>query len=247
MGQESNQSKIDWDEQDSQTFIDFGHYFVPDRELQIRTICDLIPASKEPFHILELCCGEGLLAGALLERFPNCIVHGLDGSRETLQRAKTNLAQYGERFDVKLFDLASRSWRHPPWPIHAVTSSLAIHHLNAQQKQELFQDIQQMLFPGGVFLVVDLIQPANQLGVEVAAKAWEDAVRQRSLELDGNTRAVEYFRQEQWNCYVYPDPVDKPSRLFDQLKWLERAGFVEVDMYWMKAGHTIFGGRKSKD
>jgi hypothetical protein len=33
--------------------------------------------------------------------------------------------------------------------------------------------------------------------------------------------------------------------LLDQLKWLEGAGFVDVDVYWMRAGHAIFGGRKA--
>ncbi len=45
--------------------------------------------------------------------------------------------------------------------------------------------------------------------------------------------------------YDYPDPIDKPSRLFEQLIWLEQAGFLDVDVHWMKAGHAIFGGRKA--
>lgn len=35
-----------------------------------------------------------------------------------------------------------------------------------------------------------------------------------------------------------------PSRLLDQLKWLEEAGFQQVDVYWMQAGHAIYGGEK---
>lgn len=41
-----------------------------------------------------------------------------------------------------------------------------------------------------------------------------------------------------------PDAVDKPSRLLGQLVWLRDAGLMAVDVYWMKAGHAIFGGRK---
>ncbi len=46
--------------------------------------------------------------------------------------------------------------------------------------------------------------------------------------------------------YRYPDvdDIDKPSRLLDQLKWLEQAGFADVDVFWMQAGHALFGGRK---
>ena len=44
--------------------------------------------------------------------------------------------------------------------------------------------------------------------------------------------------------YFDPEDIDHPSRLFDQLKWLEQAGFADVDVYWMLAGHALFGGRK---
>ncbi len=246
MEQRESENSGVWDEQDSRRFIDYGHYFVPERELQIKTLCDLIEPIAQPFHVRELCCGEGLLAEALVERFPGCIVHGYDGSQEMLQHARTRLARYGQRFVAELFDLASSSWRGPAQSCQVVVSSLAIHHLDGQQKQELFRDVHRMLDAGGLFLIADVIEPASERGLEVAAGTWDETVRQRSMELHGDTRAFDLFLQEKWNMYRHmDDPLDKPSRLFDQLKWLERAGFVDVDVFWMKAGHAIFGGRKA--
>lgn len=247
MQQDTFNNNTSWDEQSSRTFIDFGYYFVPEREFQILTLCALVPTQEKPFHVIELCCGEGLLAGALLERHPNCIVHGLDGSPEMLQHAVTRLAQYGERFTAERFDLSDRAWRNPAWSVHAVVSSLAIHHLDAQLKRELFHDIYQMLNADGVLIIADMIQPVTQSGVAFAAQSWDNLVRQQALEIDGNTRAFDCFQQEQWNHYQYPHPIDKPSGLFEQLKWLEQVGFVDVDVFWMKAGHAIFGGRKASD
>ena len=43
------------------------------------------------------------------------------------------------------------------------------------------------------------------------------------------------------------DPIDKPSTLLEQLRWLEAAGFAAVDVFWMEAGHAIFGGVKPGD
>jgi tRNA (cmo5U34)-methyltransferase len=239
-------STSNWSEEESQAFIDFGRYFVPEREQQIAAFVELIPAYDQPFTILELCCGEGLLAGALLERFPTCTVYGLDGSPAMLEHASRKLAQHGERFRPQLFDLADRSWRAQPAPVHAVVSSLTIHHLDGAEKQQLFQDIAQLLAPNGVLLIADVIAPAGRAGVELAAKAWDAAVRRRALEIDGNLDAMAYFEREQWNMYRYPeeDGIDKPSRLLDQLKWLEQAGFADVDVFWMQAGHALFGGRK---
>ena len=43
-------STINWSEAASQTFIDFGRYFVPEREQQIAAFVDLIPAHDQPFN-----------------------------------------------------------------------------------------------------------------------------------------------------------------------------------------------------
>ena len=238
--------KPQWKEEDSQDFIDYGKYFVPDRETQIDCICGLISRPSEPAHILDLCCGEGLLTRGLLDRFPECQVHGLDGSPKMIERIKTTLAGYGKRFEAIRFDLSSRDWRRFPWRVHAVVSSIAIHHLDDTEKQTLFKDIVSLLAPGGSFIIADVIRPVTELGKSFAAKGWDGAVRQNSLNLDGHLRAFDRFREIRWNIYSDPEPnpIDKPSSLFDQLKWLDEAGFTDIDVYWMKAGHAIFGGRK---
>jgi methylase of polypeptide subunit release factors len=66
-------------EDDSQTFIDFDCYFVPERETQFQIIRDLIPDQAKTFHALELGCGDGLMAETVLVHFAACTVHGYDG------------------------------------------------------------------------------------------------------------------------------------------------------------------------
>jgi len=196
--------------------------------------------------ILELCSGEGLLAEIVLEKFPGFTVLGLDGSEEMLNRAQERLARFGKKFRCGRFDLAEQDWRKLEHPLQAVISSLGIHHLEGLQKQELFKDVLQMLEKGGLFIIADIVEMQGESGKRVAAEVWDEAVRKRSLELDGNTEVYEFFVREGWNTFRYLDPedIDKPSPLFDQLKWLEEAGFVEVDVHWMQAGHAIFSGSK---
>ncbi|MCG8353033.1 MAG: hypothetical protein MI924_35155 [Chloroflexales bacterium] len=73
-------------------------------------------------------------------------------------------------------------------------------------------------------------------------------MQQRSRELDGHTAAFAFFDREGWNTFwrLDPEDIDKPSSLFGQLKWLEQAGFGEVEVHWMLAGHAVFSGRKPK-
>ena len=234
-----------WSEESSQYFIDYAAYFVPDRATQIDTICALIPALAAPFHVVELCCGEGLLARTILERFPECHLHGYDGSSTMLEKARAVLQSFGERFTLHPFDLAAADWRSFPWPVQAIVSSLAIHHLDGDQKHTLYHDLYRLLNPGGTLIIADLIQPAHSMGIQVAAQAWDEAVRQTALIRDGNETAFEVFQRDRWNIFHYPDPMDKPSGVYEQLRWLAEAGFSDVDVYWLKAGHAIYGGRKA--
>lgn len=237
---------MSWSEADSQLFIDEGRYFVPERETQIETICAAIPPLGGPGLILELCCGEGLLSRALLERFPGATVRAYDGSPKMLESARRTAGEHVDRLETRRFDLAARDWREPSIGAHAVVSSLAVHHLDGDGKRALFADLAAMLKPGGVFVLADLVAPASLRGTEIAARAWDEAVKLRALELDGDIAAFERFREENWNFYAdpKPDPIDQPSSLYDQLKWLDEAGLTAVDVHYLKAGHAILSAAK---
>jgi tRNA (cmo5U34)-methyltransferase len=248
MQQPDRNAQPAWQEADSQTFLDYGSSFVPDRDQQIETLSALIPShfDTQPLTALDLCCGAGLLSKAILDRFTHSHVYGLDGSSTMLDQARSALAAYGDRFRTVHFDLAAQEWRHTLPPAQAIVSSLAIHHLDDEQKQHLFRDLFAMLAPGGVLAIADVVAPASAQGTAVAAAAWDRAVQRRARAIDGAEDAFEAFQRLQWNMYRYPDDADKPSRLSDQLQWLAQAGFQAVDVYWMQAGHAIFGGAKPR-
>lgn len=235
-----------WDEETSKRFLDYGKYFVPQRERQMQIIVDLLKGMPGPATILELCCGEGLLAELMLSELPGVYLIGLDGSRVMLDKAREKLDHYPGRYQLAEFDLVDLSWRRLPLPVQAVVSMLAIHHLDGAGKQALFQDVHAMLATGGAFIIADMVEPANQPGRDVAADAWDEVVRQRSFELDGDTASLDFFLREGWNTYRFldPDDIDHPSALFDQLKWLEQAGFTQIDVHFLLAGHALFSGWK---
>jgi tRNA (cmo5U34)-methyltransferase len=236
-----------WNEADSQDFIDLGSFFVPDREEQIATVLDMIPDPGDGL-LVDLCCGEGLLSRALLERFPRARVLAMDLSPAMLEHARTALAAHGGRFETRPFDLADGSWRRFAEPVRAFVSSLAVHHLDGPGKRELFRDLAAALAPGGAVVIADLVQPATSAAQTLAAKAWDESVRHRSLERAGHLGPFEKFVHERWNLYADPDPdpIDQPSPLLDQLRWLEEAGLAGVDVFWMKAGHAVFGGVRER-
>jgi len=233
-----------WDEKTSQDFLDYGKVFVPYRDLQLQVLSGLIPAYPSPFRILELCCGDGLLGSSYLERHGHAVWMGLDGSPVMLERAEQRMARFGERARLHPFDLQQTGWRQGNPPYHAVVSSMAIHHLEGEEKRQLYIDLFSMLAPGGILGIADIIQPVGEAAVELAARQWDEAVWLKALELEEGLRLSEIFFREGWNIFRFPDPMDKPSPLLSQLKWLEEAGFWEVNIYWLNAGHAVFGVRK---
>lgn len=245
---ETAPSANQWSENDSSLFLDLADIFVPAREEQISTLLQLIPASAdEDFTVVELASGEGKLIEAILERFPRCHALALDGSATMRERVQQRLSRFQHRLEVRPFELSEPAWRDElPGGIRCVLSSLCVHHLNGSGKRQLFRDMLKHLVPGGALLLADIIQPADQHIAAFFAQQYDEIVREQSRGRRGDLSGFEEFERQQWNYFRYdygkPDLYDQPSLLSEQLRWLQEVNFRQVDCYWMRAGHAIYGG-----
>ncbi|HEX8916993.1 MAG TPA: methyltransferase domain-containing protein [Chloroflexota bacterium] len=233
-----------WEESDSKFFIENGEILTPSRAEQFDTIAQLIPLeTDEEFIVADLACGAGLLSAAILEYYPRCRVLALDGSPAMLQAARDRLSHFSGRVRFEVFDLFDRGWMEQlPGDLRCVVSSLAIHHLDGAEKKALFRGIYHRLPCGGALLIADIVEPVNKFARLVYAGSWDRAVRKQSRRVTGSKDVYDRF-SEGWNHFVTPDlEFDKPSGLFEQLRWLSDAGFSQVDCFWLRAGHAIYGG-----
>jgi len=239
-----------WEESDSQHFLETNEIFVPGRAEQTSMLLGLIPARKdEEFSLVELAAGGGELAEAILEHFPRCYYLVLDGSTVMLEQLSQRLARFGDRVGVNRFDIAARDWRTQlPTKLRCVLSSLCVHHLSGEGKQHLFKDMAAVLEPGGALLLADIIEPANQQIADLFAHQYDQIVREQSLAISGDLSGYERFQQLKWNYFLHDygtsDTIDHPSPISDQLRWLSESGFSLVDCFWMRAGHAVYGGYK---
>ena len=232
-----------WTEGDSQLFLENGVQYIPYRRVMIEALRDLIPADGDrPRHVVEFGAGDGTLAKAVLDRFPGCSYTALDGSETMLGQLREVLGGYGNRAAVRRFMLEDKRWRRElPQPLDAVLASLVLHHLSAEGKREIFRDVAMRLEAGGALLIADIVEPANDRARAVFAEQWNEAIVNQTGE-----EGLRFFRKSKWNYYELGaiDPYDKPSPLAAQLRWLEEAGFHEIDCFWMHAGHAVYGGYK---
>jgi tRNA (cmo5U34)-methyltransferase len=242
----ANEAPRTWGEDEAKIFVEFGRAMVPGREEIERTLLDLIPAEPdEPFLGVEVGTGAGWLSAAVLREFSKAKILGLDGSPQMLKKAAQLLGHYGDRAELRRFRLEEPSWADGLPAVRVFLSSLVFHHLDGSGKRDLFVRLFDRLEPGGALLFADVMEPRNERARGHFAAAWEQEIRRRSVEIHGDARAHEFFVHERWNIYDHPDPVDKPSTLPEQLRWMEEAGFEGVDVFWARAGHALLGGYRS--
>ena len=237
-----------WTETDSRDFLDLAETAVPAREEQTEALLALIPAERnETFALVDICAGEGLLCERVLETYPNSRVLALDGSELMRARAQARLAPFAARAEVRAFELDGDDWTEQlPSPLRCAISSLALHHLEAHRKRHLFRRLADRLEPGGALLIADIIAAPTDFARRSFAGQWTRLAKAQSLaaidSLDPYERAVADGWHPTWDTEA--EAGEMPYRVFDQLKWLEEAGFSAVDCFWMRAGHAIYGGYK---
>ena len=103
-------------------------------------------------RVLELGTGSGITSRRVLERHPHAHLTGVDSSEHMLAAADLAGA------DLRLQDLAEPL---PEGPFDLVFSALAIHHLDAAAKADLFARVAGVLAPGGRFVMADVIMPED--------------------------------------------------------------------------------------
>jgi tRNA (cmo5U34)-methyltransferase len=105
-------------------------------------------------RILELGTGTGETARRLLARHPDALLVAVDESESMLSAARASLP--ADRVDLRIQRLEDPL---PEGRFDLVASALAIHHLDAAEKAELFARVRRVLEPGGRFVLADVVVP----------------------------------------------------------------------------------------
>lgn len=114
-------------------------------------------------RILELGTGTGETARRVLALHPEAKLVGLDVNPEMLAEAHASLpaAQVETLVAQRLQDPL------PAGPFELVFSALAVHHLEPEEKRALFRSVADVLAPGGIFVLGDVVVPERPEEAEV--------------------------------------------------------------------------------
>jgi tRNA (cmo5U34)-methyltransferase len=188
-------------------------------DLQAAVVAELLGpglapvAGLAPARILELGVGTGETTRRILGALPDAHVIGVDASPAMLAAAaRSSLAAFEGRFEPRAATLQEPL---PDGEFDAVVSALTVHHLDAQEKSDLFSRVHKVLSPTGTFVLADVVLP----GGEGSPNA-------------GESRPVELT-----------DGFDKPSTAADQVRWLLDCGFSVASVVWRRDDLAVIVAR----
>lgn len=215
-------------DEDAHDFDESIVKYVPRYREMIEELVSAIPG-KKGMKILDLGCGTGNVTWKIKQRFPDAQVTCVDFSDKMLEEAREKLKQYR---DIEYVACDFRKLKLDK-KYDAVTSSIAIHHLEDGDKKELYKKIYDALKPGGVFYNADAVQESSKRLREQNIERWKDFMRQN-------------FTEEHIEDEVMPrqEHDDKPGKLVSQLDWLAEIGFRDIDVVWKYQSTAVYGSRR---
>jgi tRNA (cmo5U34)-methyltransferase len=229
----------------AQTFLQGVRGGIPLAAEQIEVMLRLIAGRDKPVdRFADLGCGNGILASAILARYPQASGDLVDFSEPMLAEARLQLQSQAAQVRFITADLASTEWIHAiadHAPFDVIVSGFAIHHLPHSRKQQLYQEIFGLLNPGGLFVNVEHV---------AAQSAWDAAIFDEYL-IDSlyafHTRTGSGKSRDQ----VAAEHVHRPDKAANilapvetQCAWLRDIGYQDVDCYLKIFELAVFAGRR---
>lgn len=192
-----------------------------------------LPLVKSLTHakkVLDIGAGTGLFSQFIYEVNPDLEFTLADFSSQMLDVARERFQ--GES-NVEFLEL---DFSKDPLPgkFDLIISSLAIHHLEDADKIKLYKSIYKALNDGGLFINADQVEGKNLLFDSLYKYLWRETVSHSGLDHEAIVQAFERTK------------LDKLSPLEDQLHWLQKAGFNEVDCIYKNLNFAVFGGYKDE-
>lgn len=111
---------------------------------------------------VDLGCGTGFFAEALLDAAPQAKALLVDGSEPMLELAKRRLAAMADRVTYRALEVAAMRY-DPPWDrVDLVLSALTLHFVTPEVRAQALRQAFDALTDGGILILVDHFVPRSR-------------------------------------------------------------------------------------
>lgn len=195
---------------------------------QSAIMLQLIPFDRlDCLKVLDLGAGTGVLSELVLKNFANANVHLFDLSADMLDVCRRKLAEHGNRLTCQTGNFENADFGSD---YDLIVSGLAIHHLEAAEKNTLFRRLFKATNEGGMLLIRDCVTGNTPELTRTYERLWRDYMKGC-----GTDDAA---------CFANYEEEDSPSSVEEQMEWMSEAGFTEVGCHWRYLNFAVFSGRR---
>ncbi len=220
---------------------------IPLADYQLEVILAII----EKFEIqvkafLDLGCGDGILGRAILSEYPKAKGVFLDFSDTMIETARQKTSKSNRNLFFVSQDFGKPSWVRSVsgyGDFDVIVSGLSIHHQKDKRKKEIYQEIFNLLAPGGLFLNLEHVSSPSPFLQHLFEEFFVDSLYRYHHAKDPGR-----IREEIAKGY-YDNPLREANILTPvdiQCTWLHQIGFKEVDCYLKIFEIALFGGMKPR-
>ena len=218
---------------------------IPFAAEQLEILTRVVDGCAAPLRkMLDLGCGDGILAAAVRDSHPEIAAVLVDFSETMIEAARKRLGTAPGMLDFLTLDYSDKSWIDRVsalGPFDLVVSGFSIHHQPDERKKTLYREIFDLLVPGGLFLNLEHVLSASEFGRRLFNEQFIDSLYGLHVRQDPSTTrekvADEYYHREDKAANILA-PVEV------QCRWLSDIGFRDVDCFFRVFELALFGGRK---
>ena len=205
--------------------------FIPLYDTFYESVISLLDFDSSVPKILDLGAGTGLLSAFVLSKYPEAEITLVDQAEKMLDLAQR---RFNNHCNIK-YILGDYTTIKFPEKYDAVISALSIHHLESEQKKDLYEKSFSLLNLEGVFINADQVRSNFDSIENKIINQWHNFILGKDLS------------KEEIEAYYYRTSFDKTTSLEEQLKWLLNAGFKSADCIFKYLNFAVFFALKTKE
>ncbi len=187
---------------------------------------------------IDLGIGTGYFSFEFLKKYPNAHIIGIDGAKAMIEIAKIRLDDYSENIEFQICDFKNiHEIIQDLESIDVVFSSYALHHLNENEKEQLYNFLKIIIKKNGWLIYADVIVADNP-NIETRFQEIRiDGIMKRTQGSD--KRFINYESTRKFLDDLEEKENDQPLSISRDMELLKKSGFNNIEILWKEYREMI--------